>query len=263
MEAGPELPGRFDLSHLRHICTVGERLPPETFFWAMEHLGLMPHDTWWMTETGMICLANFPSMAIKPGAMGKPVPGVEVAVVDEQGTPLPPMSMGELALRPPWPAMMRAIWRDEQRYRAYFHERGWFMTGDMVIVDEEGYFYHQGRMDDLIKVGVQLVGPYEIEQALCRHPAVSEAAVIAKTAKPGEPLIKAFVVCNRGIVSSARLNREIRELAEKSLSPGTHVRELTFLEKLPKTLSGKILRRALRALDLGLPAGDPARLKED
>jgi acetyl-CoA synthetase len=263
MEAGPELPGRFDLSHLRHICTVGERLPPETFFWAMEHLGLMPHDTWWMTETGMICLANFPSMAIKPGAIGRPVPGLEVAVVDEQGNPLPPMSMGELALRPPWPAMMSAIWRDEQRYRAYFHKRGWFMTGDMVIADEEGYFFHQGRMDDLIKVGVQLVGPYEIEQALCRHPAVNEAAVIAKTAKPGEPLIKAFVICNRGIVPSAGLNGEIRSLAESGLSPGIRIRELVFLDKLPKTLSGKILRRALRALDLGLPAGDPARLKDD
>lgn len=263
MEAGADLPGRFDLSHLKHICTVGERLLPELFFWAKEHLGLMPHDTWWMTETGMICLANFPSMAIKPGAMGRPVPGVTAAVVDEQGNPLPPMSMGELALRPPWPAMMRAIWRDETRYQAYFHEKDWFLTGDMVIADEEGYFFHQGRMDDLIKVGVQLVGPYEIEQALCRHSAVSEAAVIAKPAKPGGPTIKAYVACNRGIVPSEGLNREIRALAENSLSPGIRIQALVFLEKLPKTLSGKILRRALRALDLGLPAGDPANLKDD
>jgi acetyl-CoA synthetase len=172
------------------------------------------------------------------------------------------MSMGELALRPGWPAMMRGIWRDEIRYRTYFHERGWFLTGDMAIADDEGYFFHQGRMDDLIKVGVQLVGPYEIEQALCRHPAVSEAAVIAKADKPGVPLIKAYITCNRGIVPSRRLNREIRALAESGLSPGIHIRELVFVESLPKTLSGKILRRALRALDLGLPAGDPTRLKD-
>lgn len=260
MEAGPDLLRRYDLSHLRHICTVGETLLPESFFWVKDHLNRSPHDTWWMTETGMICLANFPSMGIKPGAMGKPVPGVEAAVVDEQGNPLPPMNMGELALKPGWPAMMSGIWRDNNRYKAYFHEQGWFLTGDMAIVDEDGYYFHQGRMDDLIKVGVKLVGPYEIEQALCRHPAVSEAAVIARAAKP-TPVIKAYVTCARGKIPSGRLNREIRSFAENRLSPGIHIKELVFLEKIPKTLSGKILRRALRTLDMGLPVGNLEKLE--
>jgi acetyl-CoA synthetase len=262
-EAGGDLAKRYDFSHLRHICTVGEKLLPELFFWIKEHLHLAAHDNWWMTETGMICLANFPSMAIKPGSMGKPVPGVVAAVVDEKGHVLPPMSMGELVLKPGWPAMMTAIWQDEKRYRAYFGDKGWFHTGDMVIVDEQGYYFHQGRMDDLIKVGVKLVGPYDIEQALCRHPAVNEAAVIAKAAKPGEPIIKAYVTCHPGIIPSSRLNQEIRAFVQSHLSADIYINELVFMEKIPKTLSGKILRRVLRAMEMGLPAGDPEKLKDD
>jgi acetyl-CoA synthetase len=263
MEAGADLPGRYDLSHLRQICTVGEKLQPELFFWVRDHIHLAAHDNWWMTETGMICLANFPSMAIKPGSMGKPVPGIAAAVVDEQGSPLPPMSMGELVLKPGWPAMMTAIWKDDKRYRAYFGNRDWFHTGDMVIVDEQGYYFHQGRMDDLIKVGVKLVGPYEIERALCRHPAVHEAAVIAWSAAPGEPLIKAYVTCHPGIIPSARLNREIRAFVKAGLASDITIQELVFIDNIPKTLSGKILRRVLRAMDMGLPVGDPQKLKDD
>jgi acetyl-CoA synthetase len=263
MEAGTDLPGRYDLSHLRQICTVGEKLQPELFFWVRDHIHLAPHDNWWMTETGMICLANFPSMAIKPGSMGKPVPGIEAVVVDEQGSPLPSMSMGELVLKPSLPAMMTAIWKDDKRYRAYFGNRDWFHTGDMVIVDEQGYYFHQGRMDDLIKVGVKLVGPYEIERALCRHPAVHEAAAIAWSAAPGEPLIKAYVTCHPGIIPSARLNREIRAFVKAGLASDITIQELVFIDNIPKTLSGKILRRVLRAMDMGLPVGDPQKLKDD
>ena len=144
MEAGEDLPSRYDFSHLRHVSTVGETLPPDLFYWARKNLKLSLHDTWWMTETGMICLANFPSMVIKPGSMGKPAPGVEAAVVDENGEPLPLLTIGELALKPGWPAMMTDIWRDRDRYQDYFRLEGWFLTGDMVIQDEEGYFYHQG-----------------------------------------------------------------------------------------------------------------------
>ncbi len=263
MEAGGDLAGRYDLSHLKHICTVGEKLQPELFFWVREHIHLAAHDNWWMTETGMICLANFPSMAIKPGSMGKPVPGIAAAVVDEQGRPLPPMSMGELVLKPGWPAMMTAIWKDEIRYQAYFASKDWFHTGDMVIVDEQGYYFHQGRMDDLIKVGVKLVGPFEIERALCRHPAVHEAAAIAWSARPGEPLIKAYVTCHPGIIPSARLNQEIKAFVKAGLSADINIQELVFIENIPKTLSGKILRRVLRAMDMGLPVGDPQKLKDD
>lgn len=263
VEAGADLAKRYDLSHLKQICTVGEKLQPELFFWVKEHIHLSAHDNWWMTETGMICLANFSSMAIKPGSMGRPVPGIVAAVVDEQGRPLPPMSMGELVLKPGWPAMMTAIWRDEKRYQAYFANKDWFHTGDMVVMDEQGYYFHQGRMDDLIKVGVKLVGPYEIERALCRHPAVHEAAAIAWSANPGEPLIKAYVTCHPGIIPSAPLNQEIKAFVKACLSADINIQELVFIEKIPKTLSGKILRRVLRAMDMGLPVGDPRKLKDD
>jgi len=262
MGAGEDLPGRYDLSSLRHIATVGESLSPDLFYWVKKNLGLTPHDTWWMTETGMICLANFPSMATKPGALGKPVPGVSAAILDEQGHPLPVLSMGELALKPSWPAMMIGIWKDEQRYRDYFRFNGWFVSGDMAIQDEEGYFYHQGRNDDLIKVGDQMVGPFEVERVLGRHPAVAEAAVIAKSIQTANPHIKAFVTLRPGFTSSTRLNLEIKEFVKANMSSAVPLREVAFVNALPKTRSGKLLRRVLRAGELGLPAGDVANMQD-
>ncbi len=262
IEAGEDLVGRYDFSHLRHIATAGETLVPELIYWFRRNLNLSPHDTWWMTETGMICLANFPSMDIKPGSMGKPVPGIEAAVVDENGKPLPPLTMGELALKPGWPSMMTDIWLDEERYQAYFRLEGWFLTGDMVIKDEEGYFYHQGRIDDLIKAGVKLIGPYEIEQVLCRHPAVREAAVISKGVKGGEPFLKAFIATNKGFTPSTRLNQEIKAFVRANLSSEILLKEIAFLEEIPKTRSGKMLRRVLRARELGLPIGDILKIKD-
>ncbi|MCP4575034.1 MAG: AMP-binding protein, partial [Deltaproteobacteria bacterium] len=164
MDAGEDLPTRYDFSNLRHIATVGKTLGAEQFYWVKKNLKHSPHDTYWMSETGMICVANFPCMDIKPGSMGKPVPGIEAAVLDEDGMPLPFLSMGELAFKVSWPTFMTAIWRDEDRYQKYFKFNGWFLTGDMVVTDEEGYFFHQGRIDDLIKVNQKLIGPYEIEQ---------------------------------------------------------------------------------------------------
>jgi len=264
-EAGGNLASRYDMSHLRHMATVGAPLVPDLFYWAKQHLGRSPHDTYWMTETGMICLANFASMDIKPGSIGKPVPGVEAAVLDETGEPMPPLSLGELALKPGWPALMSHLWRDEVRYRAYFNEKGWFMTGDIAIMDDEGYYYHQGRNDDLIKAGGhKVIGPYEIEQVLCMHPAVSEAAVISKGSEPDEGVsyLKAFITINKGFTRSARLNHEIKAFVKASLSSDIVVKELTFLEKLPKTRSGKLLRRVLRAGELGLPAGETANMED-
>jgi acetyl-CoA synthetase len=262
-EAGEDLPHRYDFRHLRHIATVGETLTPELLYWVKKNFKLTPHDTWWMTETGMICIANFLSMDIKPGSMGKPVPGVEASVIDERGEPLPALSMGELALRPGWPAMMTDIWQDRDRYREYFRLNGWFRTGDMVMKDEEGYYYHQGRNDDLIKVGVKLIGPYEIERALCQHPAVNEAAVISRSQKTGEPHVKAIVTINKGFVASARMNQEIKAFVKASLSEEITLKEIEFMEEIPKTRSGKILRRVLRTRELGLPIGDPLKIKED
>jgi acetyl-CoA synthetase len=262
MEAGEDLASRYDFSHLRHIAVVGEALLPELIYWVKKNLKLTPHDTWWMTETGMICIANFPWMDIKPGAMGKPVPGIEAAVIDENGQPLPPMTLGELALKPGWPAMMTQIWQDEERYEAYFRLKGWFLTGDMVIQDEEGYYYHQGRTDDLMRVGIKFIGPYEIERVICRHPAVNEAAVISKGPKQGEHCLKAFIVIKKGFTPSARLNQEIKAHVKANFPPAIVLKEITFLGELPRTRSGKLLRRILRTWDLGLPVGDPSKIKD-
>jgi len=264
-EAGGNLASRYDMSHLLHMATVGAPLVPDLFYWAKQHLGRSPHDTYWMTETGMICIANFPSMDIKPGSIGRAVPGVTAAILDERGEPMPPLSLGELALKPGWPALMSELWQDEARYRAYFNEKGWFLTGDIAIMDDEGYYYHQGRNDDLIKAGGhRVIGPYEIEQVLCMHPAVFEAAVISKGSEPDEGIsyLKAFITINKGFTRSARLNHEIKSFVKASLSSDIVIKELTFLEKLPKTRSGKLLRRVLRAGELGLPAGDTANMED-
>jgi acetyl-CoA synthetase len=261
LEAGDDLPRRYDFSQLRHISTVGDTLTPELFFWAKEHLKRSPHDTWWMTETGMICIANFPSEPIKPGSMGKPVPGIEAAVVDRDGNPLMMLTLGELALKPGWPSMMRGLWRDEPRGLAYLRN-GWFLTGDMVLKDEDGYYYHQGRNDDLIKVDQVTVGPYEVEQVLRQHPAVAEAAVIGKGAGAGRPTVKAFVKLDKQFNPSVRLSHEIRAFVKSNLHSQIPFNEMEFMDELPKTRSGKMLRRVLRARELGLPTGDPTKLQD-
>jgi acetyl-CoA synthetase len=263
MDAGGDLPARYDFSSLRHICTVGEALGPELYHWLKQNIGLPPHDTWWMTETGMICLANFPSMDTKPGSMGKPVPGVDAAIVSDDGDRLPMLTLGQLALKPGWPAMMREILRDEPRYRAYLRLPGWFLTGDMAIQDEDGYLFHQGRMDDLIKVGEKVIGPYEIEQVLCRHPAIHEAAVISREAFPGKSSLKAFLTVTDGFKPSSRLKSEIRAYVKPNLSSAIMLSEIEFVDELPKTRSGKLLRRVLRARELGLPEGDLLGLHDE
>ena len=214
MAAGPELVRQYDLSTLRQVSTVGETLTPEAFYWVKEHLKHSAHDTWWMTETGMICIANFPSQLVKPGSMGRPVPGIQAAVIDGAGEELSMLTLGELALKVGWPSMMKEIWKDDGRYQAYFRN-GWFATGDMVIKDEDGYYYHMGRNDDLIKIGPNPVGPYDFEQVLCQHRAVAESAVIAITTTPETPVVKAFVKLNPSFVPSGRLKDELIEFLKQ------------------------------------------------
>lgn len=262
MQAGDDVPGRYDLSALRHIATVGEILSPAQFYWARQTLKLSPHDTWWMTELGMICLANFPCMSIRPGSMGKPVPGVEVAVIDDEGEPLPEFSMGELALKPGWPCMMTGIWEDPARYQEYFRLNGWFLTGDMVTKDEDGYFYYNSRNDDLIKVGQRDTGPYEVEQVLALHQAVAEAVAISVRTTDQDPMFKAFVRLKEGFTPSKRLNLEIKTFVRASFSPEIPLSEVVFVDELPKTISGMLLHRALLARELGLPIGDTRNLQE-
>ena len=208
----------------------------------------------------MICIANFPSEPIKPGSMGKPVPGVEVAVIDSSGNPMALLTLGQLALKVGWPTMMKAIWRDKLRYSQYFL-KDWFLTGDMVIMDEDGYYYHQGRNDDLIKAGQEFIGPYEIEGVIRLHPAVGEAAVISKAVSTGTPSVKAFVTINKGFTPSARLNHELKAFVRTNLHSQVLLAEIAFLDELPKTSSGKLLRRVLRARELGLPSGDTLKLR--
>ena len=265
MDKGDNLPTRYDLSCLRHIASVGAPLVPDLFYWVKQTFRHSPHATWWMTETGRICLANFPSMDIKPGSMGKPLPGIQAAILDDQGQPLPPLSIGELALKVRWPGLMSGLWKDDDRYHQYFRIPGWFLTGDIAIMDEEGYFYHQGRNDDLLKVGGdKVIGPFEIEQVLCMHPAVAEAAVISKSAEPGKGVsyLKAFIVINKNFRQSSRLSHEIKAFMRGNFSSDVIVSEIVFLENLPKTLSGKLLRRVLRAREMGLPGGDPLEMND-
>jgi acetyl-CoA synthetase len=231
-------------------------------FWAKQVLGHPPHDTWWMSETGMICVANFPFMNIKPGSMGRAFPGVEAALLDETGQPVPDLTMGELALRVGWSAMMTGLWTDPVRYRAYFKFRDWFLTGDMVTRDEDGYFYHQGRNDDIIKLENRCVGPYELEQVLTMHPAVEEAVAISLRSPGGKASVKAFVTLKRGFIPSARLGIEVKSFVRANFNPEMPISEIEFMDELPKTRSGKLLRRVLRAREHGLPSGDAGRLSD-
>lgn len=266
MEAGNDLPNRYDLSALRHIVTVGAPLVPELLYWIKDHLNnRCPHDTWWMTETGIICIGNLPCRDIKPGSIGKPLPGIEAAVLDETGSPLPALSLGELALKRPWPGLTTGLWQDPDRFQRYFTEDGWFLSGDIALYDEEGYFYHQGRNDDLIKAGGdKVIGPFEIEQILCVHPAVCEAAVISKGSEPGKGIsyLKAFITLKRGYIPSTRLNYEIKTFLKGNLASDIVIREVVFLDKLPKTRSGKLLRRVLRARELGIPGGESLNMQD-
>ncbi|MDY6824914.1 MAG: AMP-binding protein [Thermodesulfobacteriota bacterium] len=264
MEAGEDLPTRYDLTAIRHIACVGAPLMPDLFYWVKKNIRCNPHDTWWMSETGIICIANLPALDIKPGAMGMPLPGIDAAVLDENGDPLPALSLGELALKPEWPGMMTGVWNNLERFEGYFNG-DWFLTGDIALVDEEGYFYHQGRNDDILKTSEnRTIGPFEIEKALCFHPAVAEAAVISKgiDLEKGTSCLKAYVTLKKGYIASTRLSQEIRMFLRGNLSPDICITDISFADELPKTRSGKLLRRVLRAWELGLPGGDAAKMND-
>jgi acetyl-CoA synthetase len=201
-------------------------------------------------------------VAIKPGSIGKPVPGIEAAVLDDNGESLPPLVTGELALKAGWPSVMTGIWHDPPRYQQYFRFKGWFLTGDTVTRDEEDYYYHQGRNDDLLKLGDRAVGPYEIEQVLAIHPAVREAAAIAIGSSSGKTVVKVFVVLAEGWPDNARLTYDLKAFLSANFPPDFPLAEIVVLEEMPKSRTGKPLRRVLRAMEQGLPSGDVSKLKE-
>ncbi|MEU5893739.1 acetate--CoA ligase [Streptomyces sp. NPDC047461] len=270
---GPyDLPASFDLSALRFIASVGEPLNPEAVVWGRDVLGLPVHDNWWQTETGAIMIANFAGCEIRPGSMGRPLPGVEAAVLrrgedgraevtDGRVTVLDrPDVEGELALRPGWPSMFRGYLHDEERSAAAF-AGGWYLTGDLVRRDADGWYWFVGRADDVIKSAGHLIGPFEVESALMEHRAVAEAGVIGKPDRVAGTIVKAFVTLRPGFEPDAATRRELVAFARRRLGPAVAPREIAFDQHLPHTRSGKVMRRLLRARELGLPEGDISTLE--
>ena len=265
MKAGVELPRKFDLHKLRFLASVGEPLNPEAVVWGREAFGLPFHDNWWQTETGGIMIANFAAMDIRPGSMGRPLPGIEAAIVrkgdDGHVVEVETGAQGELALRPGWPSMFRGYWGDEERYRKCFAD-GFYLTGDLARRDADGYYWFVGRKDDVIKTSGHLIGPFEVESVLLEHPAVAEAGVIGKPDPVALEIVKAFVSLKDGYEASETLRRELLGFARKRLGAVVAPKEIDFRAKLPRTRSGKIMRRLLKAQESGLPLGDLSTLEE-
>jgi acetyl-CoA synthetase len=256
---------QYNLRQLRLIHSVGEPLNPEAVIWGQQVLGLPIHDNWWQTETGGIMIANFPSVDIRPGSMGLPLPGIEVAIVHRQDDNTvcvleEPGVEGDLALKPGWPSMFREYLNDEKRYQKCFIG-GWYITGDLAKRDADGYFWFVGRADDIIKTSGHMVGPFEVESALMEHPAVAEAGVIGKPDPVIGELVKAFVSLKPGVDPSDQLRLELIGFARKKLGSAVAPKEIQFLGNLPRTRSGKIMRRLLKARELGLPEGDLSTLE--
>lgn len=262
MGAGDEIVKKYDLRSLRHIISVGEPLNPEVVRWGVKVFNQRIHDSWWMTETGAMLICNYPSMEIKPGSMGKPIPGVKAAIVDDQGNELPPNRMGNLAIKKGWPSMMHTIWNNKEKYESYFMPGDWYVSGDSAYMDEDGYFWFQGRVDDVIMTSGERVGPFEVESKLVEHPAIAEAGVIGKPDPVRGEIIKAFIALRQGYEASDELKEEIRTFVKKGLAAHAAPREIEFKEKLPKTRSGKIMRRVLKAWELNLPTGDLSTMED-
>jgi len=265
MKAGLDLARERRVPALRFLASVGEPLNPEAVRWGVEAFGLPFHDNWWQTETGGIMVANYAAMDIRPGSMGKPVPGVEVAIVEarEDGTVQvldEPGAEGELAIRPGWPSMFRAYLNEPARYAKCF-AGGWYLSGDLAKRDADGYFWFVGRKDDVIKTSGHLIGPFEVESVLMEHPAVAEAGVIGKPDPVAGELVKAFVGLKSGFEPGEEIKRAILAHARKRLGAVVAPKEIDFSPSLPKTRSGKIMRRLLKARELGLPEGDTSTLE--
>jgi acetyl-CoA synthetase len=266
MKAGSEVVHQYDLSALRFLASVGEPLNAEAVVWSHETFGIPFHDNWWQTETGGIMIANFLAMDVRPGSMGRPLPGVEAAIVRRRGPEhvevvAAPDVQGELALRVGWPSMFRGYWGEPERYRRCF-EDGWYLTGDLARRDADGWFWFVGRADDVIKTSGHLIGPFEVESVLMEHPAVAEAGVIGKPDPMAMEVVKAFVSLRRGFEPGPELRRELLGFARKRLGAVVAPKEIDFAPSLPRTRSGKIMRRLLRARELGLPEGDTSTLEE-
>jgi acetyl-CoA synthetase len=267
MRYGEAVARQYDLSALRFMASVGEPLNPEAVEWGQTALGQPFHDNWWQTETGGIIIANFIAMDIKPGSMGKPLPGIDAAIVRRGAAGAVELvknagEQGELALRPGWPSMFRTYLDEPERYAKCFAD-GWYLTGDLAKRDRDGYFWFVGRADDVIKTSGHLVGPFEVESVLMEHPAVAESGVFGKPDPVAFEVIKAFVTVKPGYEPSEALGRDILAHARKRLGAAIAPKEIEFTPNLPKTRSGKIMRRLLKARELGLPEGDTSALESN
>jgi acetyl-CoA synthetase len=264
MRAGADAARAHPCPALRFIASVGEPLNPQAVGWGVEAFGLPIHDNWWQTETGGIMIANYQAMDIRPGSMGRPLPGIEAAVVQRQPDGsvrvAEPGTEGELALKRGWPSMFRTYLHEEERYRKCF-AGDWYLSGDLARQDADGYFWFVGRADDMIKSSGHLIGPFEVESALMAHPAVHEAGVIGKPDPTIGEVVKAFVALKPGIEGTEALRRELLGFARQRLGAAVAPKEIAFTALLPKTRSGKIMRRLLRARELGLPEGDISTLE--
>ena len=261
MKAGDDVAARYDFSSLRHLCSVGEPLNPEAVVWGHKVFGHVFHDTWWQTETGAMHIVNYPCMDVKPGSMGKPFPGVTAGILSQEFELLPPGEEGLLAIKPEAPSIFRTYWNKQEMYDSKF-KSGWYITGDRARMDADGYYWFVGRDDDVINTAGHLVGPFEVESALIEHPAVAEAGVIGKPDPERLEIVKAFVSLKAGFTASEELKKEIRDFVRTRLAAHAYPREIEFIDGLPKTRSGKIMRRLLKARELGLPEGDTSTLED-
>ena len=266
IKAGAGAMGRHRFPKLRFMASVGEPLNPEAVIWGQEVFGQPFHDNWWQTETGGIMIANYASMDVKPGSMGKPLPGITAGIVKVEGDAVTeltaPMTIGELALRTGWPSMMRGYLHEQARYDKCF-KGGWYLSGDLAMRDADGYFWFVGRADDLIKSAGHLIGPFEVESALMEHDAVAEVAVIGLPDETVGEIVKAYVALKPGNEATEDLRLDLLGHARKRLGPAVAPKAIAFRQNLPKTRSGKIMRRLLKARELGLPEGDISTLESD
>lgn len=264
MKAGEETVKKFDLSSLRHLASVGEPLNAEAVIWSEKVFGMPFYDTYWQTETGSMMICNFPGMKVKPGSMGKPFPGIAGSILDADTFEeiKEPNKPGLIAFRPGWPAMMRAYWNNEETYKKKF-VNGWYLPGDRSTIDMDGYFWFVGRDDDVINTGGHLVSPFEVESALLEHEAIAESAVVAKPDDVNMEVVKAFVTLNPGFTANEELELKIMNFIRKKLSPLAMPQEIEYVDSLPKTRSGKIMRRLLHAKEWGEEIGDTSTLEND
>ncbi len=266
MKSADSMVADFELSSLRFMASVGEPLNPEAVQWSQRVFGKPFHDNWWQTETGGIMIANYASMSVKPGSMGKPLPGINAAIVDHTASGVHEIkevgAVGELALKSGWPSMMRGYLNEQERYQKCFVD-GWYLSGDLAMKDSDGYFWFVGRNDDVIKSAGHLIGPFEVESALMEHEAVAEAAVIGLPDETMGEIVKAYVELKPGVPATESTNLDLVGHARRRLGPAVAPKQIVFRNNLPKTRSGKIMRRLLKARELGLPEGDISTLESD